>query len=194
MQLKQLRSGTSGSNYTVQKLLLLLLACLLPAACSTTKEVVRPNKQTLHYQYDQALDELASKLVSSYSGAKLRLAITPLVNSDNKRSRLGVEIADSLHEKLFNNGKFILLERSRIDSLLKEHQLQQQGVVQTSAEIGSMLGADLVLVGTIGHSGSSFTLNGRIVSFGPGEVKAVGKSKLYAKVGLYQKYEEIVGE
>ncbi|MBN2041700.1 MAG: hypothetical protein JW864_16810 [Spirochaetes bacterium] len=90
---------------------------------------------------------------------------------------------------------FRLIERKRLNALLREHKLKMSGLVdpEKSAEIGKLLGIDAVLVGNLAavnytsdksKAGIAETvteyieiiINARIVSVQTGEILASGKS------------------
>lgn len=60
-------------------------------------------------------------------------------------------VSDMLVNKLVETGDFIVIERSRIDAVLAEQNLGASGRVDasTAAEIGRILGVDVVVVGSI---------------------------------------------
>ncbi len=64
---------------------------------------------------------------------------------------LGKAAADELVTQLFKTGLFSVIERTRLDSLLAEQDLGASGAVDaaTAARIGQLLGAQLILMGSI---------------------------------------------
>lgn len=60
-------------------------------------------------------------------------------------------VSDILVNKLVESGQYSVIERSRIDAVLKEQNLGASGRVDasTAAEIGRILGVDIVIVGSI---------------------------------------------
>jgi curli biogenesis system outer membrane secretion channel CsgG len=79
-------------------------------------------------------------------------------------------VSDLLTNKLVQSGRYTMIERSRIDAVLQEQNLAQSGRIDpsTAAEIGRILGADAVVLGSItrfnlderGGSGSVFGFGG----------------------------------
>lgn len=109
-------------------------------------------------------------------------------------------VSDLLTNRLVQNGTFIMVERSRINQILAEQNLGASGRIEpaTAAQIGRLLGADAVIIGTItqfnleqsqsgvnvgffGISTSSqkqkadVKLNARIVNTSTGEILAVAE-------------------
>jgi curli biogenesis system outer membrane secretion channel CsgG len=60
-------------------------------------------------------------------------------------------VSDLLTNKLVENGQYTLIERSRIAEILFEQDLGQSGRISpsTAAEVGRLLGADAVVIGSI---------------------------------------------
>ncbi len=64
-------------------------------------------------------------------------------------------IAQRITDKLANEPDLTIVDRTRIQDILAEQELQQSGAVDlsTAVEIGRLLGADLLLVGTLNEFG-----------------------------------------
>jgi len=97
--------------------------------------------------------------------------------------------------ELFNTKRFRIVERSRIDAVLDEIKLSQQGITEDkmASEIGKQVGAEMVSIGvltaikpikkrdTVGIAsivaeGFEVTLQGRLIDISRGEVIAVGQA------------------
>lgn len=88
--------------------------------------------------------------------------------ADGRRSRL---IAELLTTQLANLDHLTLVERLRIDDLLRELDLRRRGITEDRGlELGRMLNADFVLLGSLGSFGSSYTLSARLLRVETGEV------------------------
>lgn len=100
---------------------------------------------------------------------------------------LGPALADFLVDSLFNSGRFIVLERARLDDVRAEQALQSsvEFRADTAAEVGQFEGAELLVQGTVvafepsckGMSGllagsgtACITLNLRIIDVVSGRV------------------------
>lgn len=64
-------------------------------------------------------------------------------------------IPQRISDKLANDPNLIIIERARIDSILAEHNLQASGAVDssTAVQLGKLIGADLLVVGTLNEFG-----------------------------------------
>ena len=85
---------------------------------------------------------------------RVRVAV---MNFENNSSwsywgdNLGYAAADELVTQLFGTGQFSLVERSQLEAVLAEQDLGQSGLVNPAqaAEIGRLLGVQLILTGSI---------------------------------------------
>ena len=85
---------------------------------------------------------------------RVRVAVMNFENNSSWHywgDNLGYAAADELVTQLFGTGKFSLVERSQLDAVLAEQNLGQSGRVNPNqaAEIGRLLGVQLILTGSI---------------------------------------------
>lgn len=152
--------------------------------CATT-----PEDDMAVYEFNEGIEELASNLRNSYEsaleagvgGGRRRLAVLPFVGEDGAETAVGREVANALQVALFDPALFSLLERERIDSLLAEFSFGVSGMVEdlTAAQLGNLLGAELVLVGTARQGEESATVSARIVDLAGGEILGIGQVVLF---------------
>ena len=81
-------------------------------------------------------------------------------------------LTDRFRDELFNTGAFIVLERGKMDEVLKEQGFQQTGCVtsECAVEIGNMLGVQQMVGGSIGKVGNIYTVSARIIDVETGKV------------------------
>jgi TolB-like protein len=102
--------------------------------------------------------------------APVTLAVMPFDDrqGDERMARM---VAEILTTQLANLEHLTLVERLRIDDLLQEQDLQRRGLTEADGlELGRMLNADYVLLGSIGSFGTSQTLSARVLRVETGEV------------------------
>ncbi len=98
------------------------------------------------------------------------MAVLPFDDREGE-GRMSQTVAELLVTQLANLEHLTLVERMRIDDLLAEQELQREGVTEDGGmELGQMLNADYVLLGSIGASGSSITFSARLLDVATGEV------------------------
>lgn len=81
-------------------------------------------------------------------------------------------LTDRLRSELVRSKAFTHIERSKIDQVLEEQAFQVSGPMsdETLVEIGELLGAELVVVGSIGKLGSTYTIDLRVVEVASAEI------------------------
>ena len=91
-------------------------------------------------------------------------------------------LTDRLRDEMFKTGIYIVLERGKMDEVLKEQGFQQTGCItsECAVEVGNMLGVQQMIGGSIGKVGNMYTVSARIIDVGTGEVL---KSANYDLIG-----------
>lgn len=94
---------------------------------------------------------------------------------------VGEGMADMLVTELVKSGNYKVIERQEIESIMKEQQLGQTGMVtpESAAKVGQLLGVEIAIIGSVtefGHKKSN--TSGRIKGFG------LGVSNIAASVGI----------
>ncbi len=80
-----------------------------------------------------------------------------------------VIITDILRTELLKSGRITIVEREKINALLKERQLSEVGVTE-SVELGKVLGVDKIIFGRIGMLGDSYIVTVRMIDVASGKV------------------------
>lgn len=98
-------------------------------------------------------------------------------------------ISNLLTNQLVKTDQFIIIERSRIESILAEQNLSQSGRIEasTAAQIGRVLGVDAVLVGSVTKfyvedASQSGSLGGFLFGVGGGQRKQSATVQLAARL------------
>ncbi len=191
------------------------LFCSLPVAIAgLTFALVSPNLalSTLNSPLDLSTASLSIQDLSAQSQPQTRRRIAVLdfdfsnVSSPSFFSNYpgaSKGVSDILINRLVKDGTYSLIERSRIDTVLREQNLGTSGRLDasTAAQIGKILGVDAVIIGSVTrmdaqsrNSGGSFgirlpfglsvdstdvdayvQLNARLVSTSTGEILSVAE-------------------
>lgn len=83
-------------------------------------------------------------------------------------------LSDVLRSRLMETRKYKVMERSEMETILREQAFQQSGACTEEAcivEMGQLLGIEQILAGSIGKVGKAFSINVRIISVQSGEIK-----------------------
>jgi hypothetical protein len=102
----------------------------------------------------------------------------PLVAVNNLEARgitadEAATLTDVMRSEMINTGKFRVMERSQMESILKEQGFQQTGACnneQCMVEMGQLLGAENMVAGSIGKIGKAYSINVRMFSVKTGEI------------------------
>lgn len=142
-------------------------------------------------------DDMAKELLSKGLAKKGSVAVMPFnFEHDKDGSRI---LADEMSRAL-NKAGATVVERNQLDKIMKEHELQQTGIVsdQFAVQTGKGLGAKYIVVG----SAAKFTKTGyenqgikisvrlidvetfKIISASSGEVDAGDKTSVYRNTGV----------
>jgi hypothetical protein len=82
-------------------------------------------------------------------------------------------LSEALRAEILKLNAYSVMERGRMDDILKEQGFQQAGVCDNSAcmvEIGQLLGVDAMIAGSIGKLGSTYSLALRMFHVGTGKI------------------------
>jgi curli biogenesis system outer membrane secretion channel CsgG len=142
------------------------------------------------------------------AGAQDTKARVAIMNFENNSSwhwwgdNLGQAAADELTTQLVQTGKFTVVERAQLDAILAEQNLGASGRVtpSTAAQIGKLLGVQLILTGSItqfsierismgfGGIGGTYSkaeskLDVRLINTETGEIMAVAEGEGNKRMG-----------
>ena len=81
-------------------------------------------------------------------------------------------LTNRLNTEIFNIGKFVVIERSQMEEIMKEQGLQQSGCVSSecAVEVGKLLGVDAMITGSMGRLGSLYTISARMIDVESGRI------------------------
>lgn len=87
-------------------------------------------------------------------------------------TELGPKVTDMFITGLAQTGKFRVIERSQLDKILQEQKLSITGAIDqsTAIEIGKLIGANFIVMGSIARLGASYEIDARLISTQTGEV------------------------
>lgn len=133
--------------------------CLFSVITTTMTFGVATSVNALDYQISLPTVHPASETLIAQNNQKIRVAVLDFDYSSVSDPRwISVVggggsrgVSDILVNKLVESGQYSVIERSRLDAVLKEQNLGASGRVDasTAAEIGRILGVDIVIVGSI---------------------------------------------
>ncbi|MBN2307359.1 MAG: hypothetical protein JXR94_00210 [Candidatus Hydrogenedentes bacterium] len=108
-------------------------------------------KGELDQEADGVSGEEAPAAEGVYEGPKKIIAATKFKSTSGIHWDAGEALGAMLSESLMATGRFIVVERAEVDDLIKEQDLGAEGRVTqaTAAKFGNMLGASILVMGTV---------------------------------------------
>ncbi len=131
----------------MKKAYYLACLCFFLYSCAPSKSVKMDNTTTV---------KETEKVNAKYIGPKRRIAV---VEFENKTAygqrRLSQAATDILITELFKSGKFIVVEREKMNKIMEEQKIQQSGMIDplTAVKIGQILGVEAIVVGAVSEFG-----------------------------------------
>ncbi len=121
-----------------------LVAVLAGAGCATR---TASGPLALPHNWDDRYLDLAVDKAS----VRPTLAVLPFTVGDHVKNVGDLHIGDILATALFKTGRFDMVERSKLNEILKEQRFSRSGMVDesTAAQIGKLVGASAVVFGTL---------------------------------------------
>jgi len=131
---------------------------------------------------------------TSQESKRLRIAVMGFSAQGVSKS-LADRVAELIRIEMVNTGRFTVIERSRLDVIIKEHGLQRSGCTDESCavRIGRLLAANKMLIGTVMRLGGLIVITSRLVDVEKGSVEFAAKQDakkeddLYTATGLLTK-------
>jgi TolB-like protein len=119
-------------------------------------------------------------------GEKVKIGIIEFqsLNDEAKKDNLGKIVSEMLTTSFVNSESFKIIEREQLQKVIKEFQLSQSGIIDTSyaKQIGKIAGADAIVTGSVTKIGNDLRLDARIIDIESGIIltaeKSVGKVDL----------------
>lgn len=102
---------------------------------------------------------VTEKVDSRYTGPKRRVGVVDFADKTAYGGRLGTAASDILITELAKTGKFIVVERDKIEKLMAEQRLGMSGAIDpnTAAKMGKILGLNAIVTGSISQFGVNTT-------------------------------------
>ncbi len=124
-----------------------------------------------------------------------KVAVLDVVTPKGFDSSVIVPVTDSIIEEMVASRKFMLLDRSNIDSVLKEKEFQLTSVVSDSdaAKAGEYLGAKYVVISKLQQLGSDYFLSGKMIDVSTGAIFAQASDTQSGKLTILIEMAKTLG-
>ncbi|MDR1220446.1 MAG: CsgG/HfaB family protein [Treponema sp.] len=123
------------------------------------------------------------------------VVVMDFVNVDGRQSVLGRYLAEEAIKYLIKTNNIKVVERSQLESIVQEMEFQTSGYVseESSAVIGDMLGADVIVQGNLTRTGRRIEVKLKVLDIRTAEILAMGSSELSGAKYL-RMYNDILGD
>ena len=126
---------------------LTVIGLVLVGACAPSTKIKQKHSTTV---------DVTEKVESKYTGPRRRIGVVAFENkAPYAQGRLGETATDILLTELVKSGKFIVVERDKLDKIMAEQKLGQSGAIDpnTAARVGKILGLNAIVTGSISQFG-----------------------------------------
>ena len=99
------------------------------------------------------------------------IAILDLIATNISKEEAGM-LTDRLRSEIMKTGKFEIMEREKMDLILKEQGFQETGFCNTtecSVQIGQLLAVNRIVTGSVGKMGNLYSINLRLLDVETGK-------------------------
>ena len=133
----------------------------------------------------QSLDQRASELSQQIAknmetGQKRRIAVLEFTDLQGQVTNFGRYLSEELITRLYDSNKFKVVERQLLNKVIAEQKLSLTGVVEPASarKLGSVLGVDAIVSGTIADRGDTLKINARLIDSETGEVFSAAATEI----------------
>ena len=166
-----------------------IIALILLVAPVFAGAQAQPEKKPSVYQ------TIAAELLKDCTGVNKAVAVAGFSYSDGRDSRDGGVVAERITTELVKAKKFKVIERKEIEKVFEELKLQRSGAINpdSAKDIGKMLGADWMVVGTLTElPDKQLELNARLVGVESGEI--INAANSHIKKDWLDQYKKLLAE
>jgi len=183
---------------TSQKLPLSLFASSAEAPSAKAFEGESPD-ETIEIALRRMADSLARQLKKTVPDQELRYiraGVAPFqeVGDQSKKKELGTVVSAEIATILGRDHGILMVDRAHLRTLLQEQSLGELGIAdpKSAAQVGAVLGADYLVVGTVSQVGDHFRVDGKVVDSNNASVVAADARTLPAASLIALSSESVV--
>ena len=130
---------------------------------------------------DQRANELSQQIARNMeTGQKRRIAVLEFTDLQGQVTNFGRYLSEELITRLYDSNKFKVVERQLLNKVIAEQKLSLTGVIDpdSAKRLGSVLGVDAIVSGTIADRGDTLKVNARLIDTGTGEVFSAAATEM----------------
>lgn len=160
-----------------RNLIFCLILVILLLGCAGAQKSVNNNPSL-----DQQISSLVEQIIMGLSQSQVtKIAIIPFSDLQKNASNLGIYIAEELTTKLYQSGRFEVVERNLLQKILDEQKLSVSGFIddETAVSLGKVLGVGAIATGTLTDLGTNLKVNARLINTTSGKVFSAASVTIY---------------
>ena len=130
---------------------------------------------------DQRAAELSQQIAKNMeTGQKRRIAVLEFTDLQGQVTNFGRYLSEELITRLYDSNKFKVVERQLLNKVIAEQKLSLTGVVDPASarKLGSVLGVDAIVSGTVADRGETLKINARLIDTETGEVFSAAATEI----------------
>jgi curli biogenesis system outer membrane secretion channel CsgG len=172
-------------GFAIVMVLCMLLAVVGQSHDAQAQLFGKKKKDNLDKDADGVSGDEQQAEAGSFTGPKKIIAVSSFKSGGQIAYDTGAALSAMLSESLMATGKFIVVERTEVDSLIGEQNLGADGrtTSQTAAKVGSMLGTSILVMGTVTQFEEGAASSGGGIGFGGVNIGG-GKTTAYVKINI----------
>ncbi len=143
----------------------------------STMSVSSARPGSLHTGISRIAKQLSEQ---DQDGPRRRIAVVDFCDVNGQIPPSGAVIAELLIGELFKTGRYEIVERKLLSSVLEQHKLNMTGLVNesTARKVGRLLGVDYIVTGTVIALGTTMSVNARTIAIETGSIVAAASADL----------------
>lgn len=157
----------------MRKIFLLLVIMIAGVSFSASAQILK--KSVPKNVFEQKIFDICAEVASTMSKKdSTKIAISEFYTLEGERSPYSRFINEAVTIELFKTKKFKILEKGRIEKVLKEQKMELNGQSDgdVAKKLGKILDVKAILAGTIIDMGNTLRVNARLIDTGTGIIVA----------------------
>ncbi|MFH1562991.1 MAG: FlgO family outer membrane protein [Nitrospirota bacterium] len=145
---------------------------------SIPKQEVKPQ---VIKTFDERIDELVQQISSAMiEKKKVTIAVVEFTDLNGNVNEFSRYLAEELITRLFQTGKFKVIERRQLNKVIEEQKLSLTGMIDpdSAKTLGKILGVEAIVTGSMADLQDSVKLNARIIGTENADVLSVASTML----------------
>ncbi len=118
------------------------------------------------------INQLAENLFQNLENQKITIAVLPFETTEGRTEARGLGEAATilLNQNLINIPNISVVERQRLQDIMKEIGMSQAGLTSDEIEVGHLLNVEFLIAGAVADLGNRFLLAARLVEVETGNI------------------------